>query len=258
MSGTDLDPRHDAWARMRAVTPARIGLGFTGISQPTRTVLRFTADHAVARDAVRSPLDVDSLGAQLREIGIGPATHVRSRASTRSEYLRRPDLGRVPAVDSAVAHSGADVGVVIADGLSARAVQQHSVPFLRALISTLGDRYRFAPPVVATQARVALGDHVGQALGVETVLVLIGERPGLTVAESMGIYLTHHPYPGRRDAERNCVSNIHRPGGLSHTDAADVCAALIDGARRLGRSGVDLKDVSRDTRLAARDRRELP
>lgn len=238
-------PAPDAWSGMRTFTPSRIGIGFTGISQPVREVLRFNADHAVARDAVHSPLDVDAITADLLRIGAGPAQHVWSRASTRAEYLRRPDLGRMLAENCAVAHSAADIGVVIADGLSARAVHEHSVPLLAALMTHMGDRYRFAPPVVATQARVAIGDPIGQALGVSTVLVLIGERPGLTVADSVGIYLTHHPRPGRTDAERNCISNIHRRGGLGYTEAAVVCAALVNGAHRLGRSGVELKDVSR-------------
>jgi ethanolamine ammonia-lyase small subunit len=114
-----------------------------------------------------------------------------------------------------------------------------------ALVGEFGDRYRIAPLVIATQARVALGDHIGQALGVETVLVLIGERPGLSVADSLGIYLTHRPAPGRTDADRNCVSNIHPPDGLDYPTAAAVAAALVAGARKLGRSGIALKDSSR-------------
>lgn len=141
-------------------------------------------------------------------------------------------------------HSGADIGVVLADGLSPRALTAHGAPMLAALLAALGDRYTFAPPVIATQSRVALADHIAAAQGVTTVLVLIGERPGLSVADSLGIYLTHHPRPGRADSERNCISNIHPPEGLTYHRAAQVATALIDGAHRLGRSGVDLKDTT--------------
>jgi ethanolamine ammonia-lyase small subunit len=116
---------------------------------------------------------------------------------------------------------------------------------LSALKDVLASRYSLAPPVIATQARVALGDHIGAAQKVGTLIVIIGERPGLSVADSVGIYLTHLPAPGRADSMRNCISNIHPPGGLGYADAARVCAALVEGARKLGRSGVDLKDNSR-------------
>jgi ethanolamine ammonia-lyase small subunit len=144
-----------------------------------------------------------------------------------------------------------DIGVVLADGLSPRALVDHGVGLLTALVATLGERYSIAAPVIATQARVALGDHVGERMGVQTLLVVIGERPGLSVADSLGIYLTHLPRAGRTDADRNCISNIHPPEGLSYGDAARVVAGLVAGARRLGRSGVDLKDTSRADELTA-------
>ncbi|MVU77377.1 ethanolamine ammonia-lyase [Nocardia sp. ET3-3] len=273
------------WEGLRRSTQARIGLGRAGDGLPTAEVLAFRAAHAAARDAVHSPLDVAGLADTVTGLGLGSPVHVRSLAADRSEYLRRPDLGRLPgsveaagpvrddvvnsvggrtiwsgdgsggnarveSVLAAVPHSGADVGFVLADGLSPRALADHGVPMLSALIEAFGERYTLAPPVIATQARVALGDHIGAALGVTTVLVLIGERPGLSVADSLGIYLTHRPRPGRSDSERNCVSNIHPPEGLSYARAAQVAVGLVDGARRLGRSGVELKDTSSDWALA--------
>nr|WP_082958076.1 ethanolamine ammonia-lyase subunit EutC [Mycobacterium alsense] len=239
---------NDVWAPLRASTRARIGLGRAGNSLPTRRVLEFQAAHAAARDAVHDPLDVDGLVRRLRDLnvnGIDAPLRVRSRARSRSEYLRRPDLGRSPADLSGLPKTKADIGFVLADGLSPRALTDHAAGMVDALVREFDNRYRIAPPVIATQARVALGDHIGHALGVTTVLVLIGERPGLSVADSLGIYLTHRPAPGLTDADRNCISNIHPPDGLDYPTAASVAAALVAGARELGRSGVALKDTTR-------------
>lgn len=236
---------NDPWSGLRRTTQARIGLGRAGSSLPTRRELEFRAAHAAARDAVHEPLDVDALVPGLDALGLGATRRVRSLAEGRGEYLRRPDLGRRPAsLDGLDASGDADVAVVLADGLSPRAVAEHGVALVTALVDALGTGLRVAAPVVATQARVALGDHVGAALGVQTLLVVIGERPGLSVADSLGVYLTHDPRPGRTDAERNCISNIHPPDGLGYAAAARVAAALVDGSRRLGRSGVALKDSS--------------
>lgn len=235
----------DLWDGLRLRTAARIGLGRTGDSLPTSRVLEFAAAHAAARDAVHQPLDVGGLAAAVAEVGLGEPIVVTSKASDRSEYLRRPDLGRTPDDLTAVSDVGADIGFVLADGLSPIALSEHGVGLLSALKDVLAPSYSLAPPVIATQARVALGDHIGAAQRVGTLIVIIGERPGLSVADSVGIYLTHLPKPGRADSMRNCISNIHPPGGLGYTDAARVCAALVDGARKLGRSGVDLKDNSR-------------
>jgi ethanolamine ammonia-lyase small subunit len=233
------------WDELRSTTQARIGLGRSGDALPTARVLEFRAAHAAARDAVHDPLDTGSLVDRVESVGLGRPLVVTSRAADRSEYLRRPDLGREPADLSAVPATNADIGVVLADGLSPRAITDHGVPLLSALVAEFDGRYSIAPPVIATQARVALGDHIAAALGVRTVLVLIGERPGLSVADSVGVYLTHRPAPGRTDADRNCVSNIHPPDGLAYTVAARVVSGLVAGARQLGRSGVDLKDTSR-------------
>lgn len=258
MSGPASDPaaQQEFWAALRATTQARIGLGRAGNALPTARVLELRAAHAAARDAVHMPLDVERLRAEVAACGLGVPALVRSRARDRPEYLRRPDLGRLPAepwlpgsagetggAEAVPRDTSAEVGIVLADGLSPRALLDHGPAMVNALVAELGPAVTFAPPVIATQARVALGDHIATALGVDTVLVLIGERPGLSVADSLGIYLTHRPRPGRTDAERNCVSNIHR-NGLGYRQAARVVAGLIAGARRLGRSGVDLKDLS--------------
>ncbi|MFC9876862.1 ethanolamine ammonia-lyase subunit EutC [Nocardia salmonicida] len=242
---TESTVTEDFWRELRGSTQARIGLGRTGDALPTTDVLALRAAHAAARDAVHLPLDVESFIEQIAAVGLGTPMTVASRAADRAEYLRRPDLGRLPDNLTAVPDTGADIGFVLADGLSPVALTDHAPGLLAALATELGDRYTLAPPVVATQARVALGDHIAEAMGVRTVLVLIGERPGLSVADSLGIYLTHLPRPGRADAERNCISNIHPPDGLTYADAARVVAGLVAGARALGRSGVDLKDTSR-------------
>lgn len=245
------------WDELRKTTQARIGLGRAGNALPTREVLELAAAHAAARDAVHEPLDVEALADRVREIGIGEPAVVRSQAESRSEYLRRPDLGRLPATPMDVPETPADIGFVLADGLSPYALAKHGPALLAELVARLGDQYTLAPPVIATQARVALGDHVGAAQKVRTLLVIIGERPGLSVADSLGIYLTHLPMPGRTDADRNCISNIHPPEGLGYAEAARVAAGLVSGARALGRSGVDLKDTSRDTSLEAPGAAEL-
>nr|WP_139829656.1 ethanolamine ammonia-lyase subunit EutC [Mycobacterium gastri] len=247
---SDSAPAEDVWAPLRDTTQARIGLGRAGNSVPTRHVLEFQAAHAAARDAVHDPLNVDSLTKQIREIDLGAPLQVQSMATSRSEYLRRPDLGRSPKDLSAVPKTGADIGIVLADGLSPAALTNHAVGVVEALVREFNGRYRIAPLVIATQARVALGDQIGHALGVKTLLVIIGERPGLSVTDSLGIYLTHMPAPGLTDAERNCISNIHPPDGLDYRTAAATAAALISEARKLGRSGVALKDNSRNKVVA--------
>jgi len=245
MNTPESRPTGDVWALLQQATQARIGLGRAGNSLPTQRVLEFQAAHAAARDAVHDPLEIDTLTEQIRNLGIDAPLRVQSRATSRSEYLRRPDLGRSPADLSALPKTGADIGIVLADGLSPRALTDHAAGLVDALVREFDDRYRIAPLVIATEARVALGDHIGHALGVQTLLVIIGERPGLSVADSLGIYLTHLPSPGLTDADRNCISNIHPPDGLDYQTAAAIAGALVAGARKLGRSGVSLKDTSR-------------
>lgn len=232
------------WEPLRRATPARIGLGRAGNSVPTAEVLSFGAAHAAARDAVHLPLDVAALVEALDGLGLGRPAVVASAAPDRATYLTRPDLGRVPGADLELGPGGAEIAVVVADGLSAEAVAKHAVPLLEHLVPLLDSATTLATPVVATQARVALGDHIGRALGARLVLVLIGERPGLSSSDSLGAYLTWDPRPGVLDSARNCVSNIRSPHGLDHATAARTIASLVAGARALGATGVALKDGS--------------
>lgn len=235
------------WDELRRSTSARIGLGRAGNALPSREVLIQAAAHAAARDAVHIPLDVGCLVDEVRRVGVGEPVLVRSRARSREEYLRRPDLGRLPEEPMTVPEARADIGIVLADGLSPSALSTHGVALLAELAAVLGGHYTLAPPVIATQARVGLGDHIGVRAQVQTLLVIIGERPGLSVSDSLGVYLTHLPRVGCTDAERNCISNIHPPDGLGYAEAARIAAGLIVGARDLGRSGVELKDSTRAT-----------
>ncbi|WP_332670901.1 ethanolamine ammonia-lyase subunit EutC [Aromatoleum sp.] len=252
-------PNRDPWDALRRFTPARIALGRRGASLPTREVLRFGLAHAQARDAVHLALDVTALRDALRPRH-GGSIVVHSRAPERATYLLRPDLGRrlddasaallaeaVAPVSAAPGAAGApappDVAFVVADGLSALAVQRHAAALLGALVPRLPPDLIVAPIVIAEQGRVALGDEIGEILGARLVAVLIGERPGLSSPDSLGVYLTWAPTRDRSDAERNCVSNI-RPEGLGYAAAAMRIAWLMREARRLQRTGVGLKDRS--------------
>jgi ethanolamine ammonia-lyase small subunit len=237
----------DSWAALRSLTPARLALGRAGASLPTGEVLRFDWDHAQARDAVQLRLDVDVLEQEIAALGLA-TLRVASRATDRSNYLMRPDLGRrldpgdAQALDRA-AGSGCDLALVVGDGLSSLAVQRHATAVLGQIIGMAPPDWRLSPVVVATQARVALGDEIGERLRAQMAAILIGERPGLSSPDSLGIYLTWQPRVGRSDAERNCISNI-RPEGLSHAQAAHKLIWLCQQARRLKLSGVALKDRS--------------
>lgn len=227
----------DPWARFRAATRARIGLGRAGDALPTTALLEFQLAHARARDAVHGAVDFDALAG-----GLGEVLHVHSAAPDRATYLRRPDLGRrLDAASRASLPRGAwDAVFVIGDGLSAAAITDHAVAVVRATLARLPG-WRVAPVVLARQARVALGDEVGEALGADLAVVLIGERPGLSVANSLGAYLTWAPRVGRRDSDRNCISNIHADG-LAHEAAGERLAGLMAEARRLRLSGIGLKE----------------
>ena len=229
------------WPALRQHTAARIGLARTGASLGTAPLLAVRLAHAQARDAVHAALDIPALEASLPR----PVLRASSQAPDRRAYLMRPDLGR--ALDAAseaglTPHHGAfDLAIVVADGLSAQAAR-HAPPLLALLLPLLADWSR-APVVLAQGARVALGDRIAAALGAGAVLMLLGERPGLSAPDSLGAYLTWRPGPGTTDAERNCVSNI-RPAGLPFGQAARRIAHLLHGMRALGRSGVTLKDDS--------------
>ncbi len=237
-------PDADPWAFLQSLTTARIGLPRSGASLATRPLLEFRLAHAQARDAVHDGLDVEGLAAVIRPLS--ETVVVDSAASDRRTYLMRPDLGRrlgdaaCPALGR---HAGDyDLAIVLADGLSARAVAAHAQPVLAALLPRLAG-WRLAPVTIVRQGRVAAGDAVALALGARAVVVLIGERPGLSAPDSLGAYLTWGPQPGTTDAERNCLSNI-RAGGLDHEVAAAAIARLLAAMRQLGRSGVTLKDDS--------------
>jgi ethanolamine ammonia-lyase small subunit len=244
----------DRWAALAGLTPARVALGRTGASLPTREVLAFALDHARARDAVHIPFDAMAVAQQLEALGL-QTLQVDSAAADRATYLRRPDLGRRLAPQSRAlldqrARSEPDVLVVVADGLSSTAVHAHAALLLSALAPHASAQgWRLGPVVLAHQARVALGDEIGALMGARFLVLLVGERPGLSSADSLGAYLTYAPRVGRSDAERNCISNI-RPAGLGYDDAAARIAWHVGESLRRGYSGVALKDESASGLLA--------
>jgi len=245
----DFVTRND-WQALRAATPARLALGRAGAGMPTDEVLHFGWAHAMARDAIHATLDADALATQLREQGWG-VEYAHSQAADRATYLLRPDLGRqldvndaqrLRALRGSVAEP-VDVCFVIGDGLSSLAAERHAVPLLAALRPKLPAAIRFAPLVIARQARVALADEIAEAFEARLVVMMIGERPGLSSPDGLGIYMTYEPRRGRSDGERNCISNV-RPTGLAYGDAAGRLAWLIREAFRRRISGVALKDES--------------
>jgi ethanolamine ammonia-lyase small subunit len=233
---------------LRDLTPARVGLGRAGASMPTKALLEFTLDHARARDAVHAAFDIPALISGLGDLGLG-ALDVSSRARNRKDYLRRPDLGRT--LDAASQHllashngNSCQLAIVLGDGLSPAAVNAHAIELVRSLIPRLAvDGVEIGHAVVASGARVALGDEIGAILGARMIVMLIGERPGLSAPDSLGAYLTLAPRPGLTDAERNCVSNIHR-SGLGYDEAAFRIAWLIREGLAREVTGVALKDES--------------
>jgi ethanolamine ammonia-lyase small subunit len=245
----DPPPRTDLAARLRGLTQARIGLGRTGQALKTPEMLDFQMAHARARDAVHTGLDVEALRAAL---GSKEMIDVRSQAGDRATYLQRPDLGRVLEESDRpkLVPANDDFALIVGDGLSASAVARHAPALIDALIERLAG-WSVAPIICAHQARVALGDAIGMALGVDLVIMLIGERPGLSAPDSLGAYITWAPQPGRRDSERNCVSNIRPPHGLGYAEAADQIAWLAAHARKFRLTGVGLKDDREDAAAIA-------
>ena len=237
----------DLWASLRRLTAARIGLTRTGASLATGPLLDFQLAHARARDAVHEPLDEARLAADLGGLGVAVLS-LASAAGDRQRYLMRPDLGRrlAEGADTSLeAHAGTyDVAFVVTDGLSARAVQTHAQPVLAAVLPGLQkDGWRIAPLAIVRFGRVAVGDAIAALLRAACVVVLIGERPGLTAPDSMGAYLTWQPGTQTTDADRNCISNI-RPEGIGYADAAFKVAHMLRAMRGRGVSGVQLKDDS--------------
>ena len=238
------------WQGLRRFTPARIALGRAGVSQPTGAQLAFQLAHASARDAVHEPLDAEAACRELASLGL-TAVRLHSAAADRAAYLRRPDLGR--RLDAAsrerlvgLRRAGEDrrpydLALVVADGLSARAIHRHARALLAETLARLPPDWRLSPAAVVEQARVAIGDEIGELLGADLVLVLIGERPGLSAPDSLGLYFTWAPRVGLTDAQRNCVSNV-RPEGLCYREAAERLCHLLSEARRRRLTGVALKD----------------
>ncbi|MBO0140065.1 ethanolamine ammonia-lyase subunit EutC [Agrobacterium sp. Ap1] len=231
---------------LREMTDARVSLGRHGAGLPTQAQLAFLLDHARAREAVWTSVDRASLTDRLNRIGLS-VIGVDSMAPDRSIYVRRPDLGRMLAPESADrlkqagTGKGYDVAIVVADGLSSSAVDLNAVPLIEGLVPKLAALNLSAAPIVmANQARVALGDPAGEALGAKLTIVLVGERPGLSAADSLGAYVTYGPKSGNPDSGRNCVSNI-RDGGLPIREAAEVIAALVKDMMKTRVSGVALK-----------------
>ena len=240
----------DPWHFLQAHTAARIARGRTGHSLPTRALLDFQLDHARARDAVYSTLETDRLLADIDRLAAGSVL-LNSQAKDRQTYLQRPDLGRRLSTDSRLrlqtpgtssAPESADLCIVLADGLSATAINRHVVPLLRLLLpefAALG--WSLTPVCLVEQGRVAIADEIAHALRATTTVILIGERPGLTSPDSLGAYLTHNPHPGLTDESRNCVSNI-RPEGMPYAFAAQKLLYLLTEMKIRRLSGVALKD----------------
>jgi len=242
--GTIIDP----WQELKIFTQARIALGRVGSSLPTKEVLDFGLSHALARDAVHLPLDTDSLETAIQALGVS-TLRVHSKAPDRHTYLLRPDFGRrlddasKQHLQSLKSATPIDFMIVVGDGLSSLAVQRHAVPLLSELLKLIPETWNVGPVVVANQSRVALADEVGECLKARMVAILIGERPGLSSPDSLGIYLTYAPQISCNDADRNCISNV-RPEGLQYNDAARKLIWLAKEAMHQKISGVALKDES--------------
>ncbi|MDI2091785.1 ethanolamine ammonia-lyase subunit EutC [Commensalibacter oyaizuii] len=239
----------DNWSFLKDFTKARIALGRNGVSLPTKEILNFSLAHAQARDAVHKPFDSQALQTQLTPLELTSLT-VHSCAKDRNEYLRRPDLGRTLDQDSInllknnIELTPADLIIVIGDGLSSFAVDRQAIKVVKALLPYLKKlNISLGPIVLAHQARVALGDKIGSILKAKAIVMLIGERPGLSSADSLGIYMTWHPDDTRTDADRNCISNV-RPEGLTYDLAAFKLAWLLEHSFVRQLSGVQLKDES--------------
>lgn len=248
MDKPPVDPENPL-LELRRLTPARIALGRTGTSMPTSAQLDFQYAHAQARDAVHLPFDHAGLSSQLAEVG-RESLLLHSAATNRDSYLQRPDLGRKLSDESAQTlceyaqanPGGVDLVIVVADGLSALAVHRHTLPFLARMQEQIeAEGWSVSPVVLVEQGRVAVADEIGELLGAKMVVILIGERPGLSSPDSLGLYFTYNPKVGLTDAYRNCISNV-RLEGLSYAMAAHRLLYLMREACRRQLSGVNLKD----------------
>jgi ethanolamine ammonia-lyase small subunit len=238
----------DAWQQLKSFTRARIAIGRVGSSLPTKEVLDFGLSHAMARDAVHLPLDINALEKNIQAQGFS-TLRAKSMAADRATYLLRPDWGRRLQEQSLVNLQNLsqpkpiDFLIVVGDGLSSLAVARHAAPLLAEMQHYLPSDWHTGHVVIASQARVAIGDEIGQALSAKMVVMLIGERPGLSSPDSLGIYLTYNPKLGLSDADRNCISNV-RPEGLQYDAAAKKLIWLAKEAMRIKVTGVALKDES--------------
>ncbi|MCB5161166.1 ethanolamine ammonia-lyase subunit EutC [Marinomonas algarum] len=259
VGNTDEPVTENAWHTLNAFTDARVGLGRSGVSVPTKHLLPFQLAHAQAIDAVHAQLNINELAHTLSEQPWAPAGkpfQLHSLAVDRATYLQRPDYGRrlnnesAHQLDAHRANStqAYDLAIVVVDGLSSLAIEQNTLPFLTELFASLDDSkqgWQLAPLCLVEQGRVAIGDDVCERLNAQCVLVLIGERPGLSSPDSLGLYLTWGGKVGLTDAYRNCISNV-RPAGMNYPDAARKATYLLNEARTLKLSGVNLKDRSND------------
>ena len=238
----------DPWTQLKSFTRARIAIGRVGSSLPTKEILDFGLSHAMARDAVHLALDVDALQVDIHAQGFS-SIPVKSMAPDRATYLLRPDWGRrlheqsISKLQNLHQVKPIDFLIVVGDGLSSLAVARHVAPLLAEMRNHLPTDWHTGHVVIASQARVAIGDEIGQALNAKIVAMLIGERPGLSSPDSLGIYLTYNPKLGLSDANRNCISNV-RPEGLQYAAAAKKMMWLAKEAMRLKVTGVALKDES--------------
>jgi ethanolamine ammonia-lyase small subunit len=242
---------NDFWIGLRRFTQARIALGRAGHAVPTGALLDFQLAHAEARDAVHFPWDIEAFAAQVRGLG-SEALILETPVGSRSEYLRRPDLGRIVTDEARARLKGygretADLALIVTNGLSSTAVERHGIPLLRAIVAGCRKRgLSLAPISLVANGRVALLDDIGSTLAARVAAIVAGERPGLSAADSLGIYLTFDPRPGKTDADRNCISNIRPPEGLGYEAAAGKLLYLAGEAILRGISGVALKDENPD------------
>lgn len=244
----------DAWDALRRCTQARIALGRARHALPTAALLDFQLAHARARDAIHRPWDIAGFSAAVEARRLASVI-VATRVTSRVEYLKRPDLGRQLAEESerqlrTLCDPAIDVALLFTNGLSSTAMERHGLPLLDALVTaSIDEGLKLGPICLAQNGRVALSDPVGAALGAKSAVIVVGERPGLSADDSLGIYLTYAPGPGKTDAERNCISNVRPPAGLSYELAARKLVYLVRQALRLRGSGVALKDDLPGNRL---------
>ena len=237
----------DPWSGLRSFTQARIALGRAGHAVPTAALLDFQLAHAEARDAVHLPWDVDGFADRVRGLG-GEVLLLETPVASRDEYLHRPDLGRILSGASRerlgrLTLDAVDVALIVTNGLSSAAMERHGFSLVQAILNGFRSRQlRVAPVALIPNGRVALLDEVGSAVGAKVAVIVVGERPGLSAADSLGVYLTFAPKPGNSDAQRNCISNIRPPEGLSYQAAAAKVLYLTEESMRRGTSGVALKD----------------